>query len=120
MPDPSLISIQDLLIPRSISQPVRDIIQKIPFRKRTHPSHPIQSREASGRARVPKPQAVNTAVLPEDRGKAAAEESRQRRLGWEPWTGEGGGQAAGARPSSVFSLRHQEDRVMGKQVLPLS
>lgn len=72
VPDSSLISIQDLLIPRSTSQPVRDIIQKIPFRKRTHPSHPIQSREpseTSGRAGVPKPRAVNTAVLPADRGR---------------------------------------------------
>lgn len=72
VPEPSLISIQDLLIPRSTSQPVRDIIQKIPFKKRTHPSHPIQSREpseTSGRAGGPRPQAVNTAVLPVDRGR---------------------------------------------------
>ena len=122
VPEPSLISIQDLLIPRSTSQPVRDIIQKIPFRKKTHPSHLIQSREPSeisGRAGGPRPQAVNTAVLPVDRDRQL-QMSRERRLGWEPWPGEGGGQAAGARPRSVLSLRHQEDRAMGKQVLPVN
>ena len=58
--------------------------------------------------------------LPEDRVKAAAGGSRERRLGWEPWTGDGGDQAAGARPSSVLSLRQQEDGALGKQVLPIS
>lgn len=36
--------------------------------------------------------------------------SRGRRLGQEPWTGDGGGPAAGAGHSSALSLRCQEDR----------
>lgn len=59
-------------------------------------------------------------VLSRGKKSAAVEGHRERRLGQQPWTRDGGGSAAGARPSSVLSLRRQEDHAVGHRVLPIS